>query len=133
MFFIELIIKTKILKILLKKCRKKELILCNNLRKNYSNSNLFNKSDIPDFIFETLILLYELHEDIKNKIKKKIKNPEKYYLINYGWIEKFKECFNYLLIKNKLQNYKKYNKFYEFKSNMKILLEDIKKLNTPFF
>ena len=102
--------------------------LSNNQRKN-DNLIIDNKKKIPDFIFETIILLYGLNEDIKNKVKEKIKDPEKYYLINYEWIEKFKECFNYSLIKNKLQNYKKYNTFSEFESNMKKLLEDIKKLN----
>jgi len=49
----------------------------NNIREDNNNIIIDKKSIIPDFIFETLILLYGLNEDIKSKKKKENKRTRK--------------------------------------------------------
>ena len=104
-------------------CKQKNL----NSNENYNNGNIIaKKSIIPEFIIETLILLYGLEKDIKHKIKTKYKEIEKYYLINYDWINQFKVNFNYFIINEKLQTYKNKNTFFDFENNIKSLIDEIK-------
>ena len=46
-----------------------------------------DSNNIPDCVLKVLILYYGLTIDLKNKIKNKTKEKEKYNLINYEWIE----------------------------------------------
>ena len=104
------------------KCKQKDL---NSINENEEDI-VERKSIIPEYIIETLILLFGLEKDIKHKINIKCKDIEHFYLINYDWIKQLKEIFNYSIISEKLQTYKKYNTFFDFESNIKSLIDEIK-------
>ena len=58
----------------------------NNLGKNNNES----EDTIFDLIIKIMILLYGFNKEMKEKMKRKIKKSEKYFLINSEWIKKFK-------------------------------------------
>ena len=100
-----------------------------SLNENGNNNNrniVESKSTIPEFIIETLILLYGLEKDIKHKIKTKYKDIEKFYLINYDWIKQLKDNFNYSIISEKLESFKNYKIYFDFENNIKSLKDEIK-------
>ena len=105
------------------KVKENETNIINN---NINDNNIAQKkSDIPDDILETLILIYGLNKDIKQKIKNKIKNSESYYLINFEWMKQFKEYFNYLEISKILEKHTNYKIFSDFETNIKSLKDEI--------
>ena len=66
--------------------------------------NLYYVEEITKKIF---VLLYFFERNIKNKIKRDIKdiyNFKKYYLINNNWMKEYKEFFMYDFIKKRLDN-----------------------------
>jgi len=94
------------------KVKQSETNIINN---NINDNNIAQKkSDIPDYILETLILIYGLNKEIKQKIINKLKNSECYYLINFEWMKQFKEYFNYSEISKILEKYTQYNTFSDF-------------------
>ena len=112
----------------LTKVKQKETNIINN--NNINENNIAQKkSDIPDYILETLILIFGLNKEIKQKIKNKIKNSENYYLINFEWMKQYKEYFNYSEIGKILEKHSKYNKFSDYETNIKSLKDEIIKSN----
>ena len=110
------------------KVKQKETNIINN--NNINDNNIAQKkSDIPDYILESLILIYGLNKDIKQKIKNKKKNSESYYLINFEWIKQVKEYFNYSEISKILEKHTKNKTFSEFETNIKSLKDEIIKSN----
>jgi hypothetical protein len=75
------------------------------INKKAKNFNL-EKLEVPDSIFEFLIRFYFLNENLKDKIKKKIDISEKYYIINYEFINNIQKLYNYNQIKKELENFK---------------------------
>ena len=102
----------------------------NNINNNNSFNNLNNnvkiESDISDNIIELMILMSGLEKDIKNKISNKDKKIEKFYLINFDWMKKFKQVYNYNVINNKLKKDFNYQTFVDFQTNIKAIIKDIK-------
>ena len=92
-------------------------------------SNNESKNSNFELVIKIMILLYGFCKEIKDKMKRKIKKPEKYYLINSDWIKQFKSKYNYLNIYNYLlQNYN-YSAYFQYESNIDLILENIKKAN----
>ena len=88
-----------------------------------------NESYFSDDIIKIIIKIYELANSIINK--KIISCPIHCCLINYEWIEKFKNNYNYEKISQEINKHTKSNKYYDFNNNIEFLINKIKekKLN----
>lgn len=87
-----------------------------------------DENNIPDSIFQLLILLYKFNKDIKNKIKTKDKSREQLYLINSGFLNNIKLSYNYNDICKELEKFK-YNTEREFEYKISYFINLIKQKN----
>ena len=122
-----------------KKCYNAEIHYQNNINIdddfNLRDNNVCNISNnfiqdteecnIPNCIFEFFILLFRFNENIRNKISNRIDKPEKYYLINFVFLNNIKTVYNYDGMCKELQKYK-YFRDKSFENKFKDIVSSIK-------
>jgi len=101
----------------------------NEKEEDLVKNNNDNENSSFDLVIKIMILLYGLNKEIKNKMKKKLKKPEKYFLINSEWIRQFKNNYNYSIIYNYLLQKNKYYTYSQYESNINLILENFKQSN----
>ena len=84
-----------------------------------------NEGNIPDFIFEFLILLYKLSKDIKYKLASKDKSSEELFIINADFLNEIKMRYNYKAISKEVQTFN-YVTENEFKNKIPDLIYSIR-------
>ena len=85
-----------------------------------------NNCNIPNFIFEILIRLYQFTKDIRHKIETKSSETNNYYPINPNYLENIKIMYRYNEISEELANFKYINEN-NFEKNIPNLISLIKK------
>ena len=98
----------------------------NKKEKNNVKIKIDNKNYIHDHVLKILILYYGLNIDLDKKKSNKIKECEKYYLINYEWMKQFQKCFNYSKLIIEIKKNTKYNSLSDFENNIESLLNKFK-------
>ena len=101
-------------------------IISRSVVNSYSpNINVDYECNIPDCIFEFLILTYKFNKDLRQKIKNKDKSTKDYYILNADFLNHIKMIYNYKGICDELIKFK-YKTDKEFESKIPYLINLIK-------
>ena len=116
---------------------RKKILKNNNSRINIDNQIIQEEynCNIPNFIFEFFIRLYQFTKEIRHKIEIKSKETNNYYPINPNYIENIKIKFRYDEICKELKNFKYINED-DFEKKIPNLISSIKKkgiINEDFY